>query len=165
MSPRHYNVICDHWGIVCGEASRKSWDGHEDPCEGSVSQVLSDWLYSCLQLDAMIFLHSIPSFFLMLSLCFSHFQHIRSQRQENSHIFVICWSDEQWTKEAFPSTPPDLPYNFCMFCNKIMGKGIGTKISLYFFDAFIRSSCYSLIADRVGSTLTGPLFFSSILGK
>lgn len=101
-----------------------------------VSQVLSDWLYSCLQLDAMIFLHSIPSFVLMLSLCSSHFQHIRSQRQENSHIFVICWSDVQWMKKAFASTPPDLLYNFCTFCNKIMEKDFETKISLYFFLCF-----------------------------
>jgi hypothetical protein len=69
-------------------------------------------------------------------------------------------------KKAFASTPPNLLYNFCTFCNKIMGKGFETKISLYFFFyAFIGSPCYSLTADRVGSALTGPLFFSSILGK
>lgn len=54
---------------------------------------------------------------------------------------------------------------FECFVVKLWKKALEQKYLFFFFDAFIRSACYSLIADRVGSALTGSLFFSSILGK
>lgn len=129
-----------------------------------VTQTLSCWLQSCLQLDRW-YSFSIAWFLVSSWLSLSAPPTFSASDLKESKTVLFLWSvylicSEQ--RKPFPPILQSYSIIFVDFVIKIWKKRLGNKNIFIFFDTFIKSPWYSLIAGKIESPLSGPLFLLCI---